>query len=327
MAHEVETMAFVAGRGYPWHYAETKDRDTELAALATAAEMLSASGLDWTVSQRPIYVPTKAGSFAPIPRFVANTRDSDDAVLGVVKPDYHVLQNHDAFSLADDIVDSGDAKYDTAGSLRGGAIVFLSMVIPEGIKVEGDPSDHELFLLVTNGHDGRNGLNACVTVVRSVCKNTVDAAFGRAITRFSLRHRKGMETSIGKAREALRVTFEYKDTFESVASSMARRDMTKDEVVEALKGLFGDPTEMVPAKRENATTSAIIRNWENSPTLDGIRSTAWGAYNAITEYFDHVADYRGGVATTPQDARTESILFGRTADIRAEALKALVKVG
>jgi phage/plasmid-like protein (TIGR03299 family) len=326
MPHEVETMAFVAGRGYPWHYAETKDRDTELATIATADEMLAAAGLDWTVSQRPIYVPTKAGTFQPIPRFVANTRDSDDSVLGVVKPAYHVLQNHDAFGLADDIVDSGEAKYDTAGSLRGGAIVFLSMVIPEGIKVEGDDSAHELFLLVTNGHDGRHGLNACVTVVRAVCKNTVDAAFGKAITRFSLRHRSGMEQRIGEARRALGITFQYKDTFEAVASSMARRDMTKDEVVEALKGLFPVPEDIAKGREENTVFAGVLRNWETSPTLDHIRPTAWGVYNAITEYFDHIADYRGGVATSKQDARTESILFGRTADIRANAMRVLAKV-
>lgn len=325
MSHEVETMAFVAGRGYPWHYAETKDRDAELATIATAAEMLVAAGLDWTVSQRPIFSPTKAGTFQPIPRFVANTRDSDDSVLGVVKPAYHVLQNHDAFGLADDIVDSGDAKYDTAGSLRGGAIVFLSMVIPEGIKVEGDPSDHELFLLVTNGHDGRNGLNACVTAVRAVCKNTVDAAFGNAVTRFSLRHRSGMEQRIGEARKALQITFDFKDTFESVASSMARTEMTKDEVVAALRGLFPVPEEIKPGREENTVFASVLRNWENSPTLDGIRDTRWGVYNAITEYFDHIADYRGGVATSKSDARTESILFGRTADIRSAAMRALTR--
>ena len=326
MSHEVETMAFVGSRGLPWHIGETKDRSRELDVLATAADMLGYAGLDWTVSQRPIYVPAKDGSFKPVERFVSNTRDSDDLSLGIVKPAYHVLQNHDAFSLADDIVDSGEANYDTAGSLRKGAIVFLSMVIPAGIKVAGDPSEHELYLLISNGHDGRHGLNAAVTVVRTVCKNTLDAALGSSKTRFALRHRSGMEQRIGEARKALGITFDYRDTFQQVASQMAKRTLVEREVEEILAKMFPLSEELSPARVDNSVYAGVLANWKSSPTLDGIRGSSWGVYNAVTEYFDHIADYRGGVATGKADARTESILFGRTADIRGEAMKVLSKV-
>lgn len=327
MPHEIETMAYVESRGVPWHKEMTGDASRPVESLLTAGEMLEASGLNWTVSQRPLFIQSsKHNGLVEVPRQVANTRDSDDAILGVVRPAYHVLQNVDAFDIADDIVDSGAAKYDTAGSLRGGQIVFLSMVVPEGISVEGDPSGHELYLVLSNGHDGRHALNGAVTVVRTVCKNTLDAAINGSITRFSLRHRSGMEQRIGEARRALQITFNYKDTFERVAAELTQKSLVEREVETILAEMFPVPDDIAEGRVANTTFANIFENYRTSPTVDPIKGTAWGVYNAITEYYDHLADYRGGVATSPEDARTESILFGRTADIREKAMKTLVAV-
>lgn len=327
MPHEIETMAYVESRGVPWHKEMTGDASRPVESLLTAGEMLEAAGLDWNVSQRPLFVQSeKHLGLIPVPRLVANTRDTDEKVLGVVRPTYHVLQNRAAFEIADDIVDSGEAKYDTAGSLRGGEIVFLSMVVPEGIKVEGDPSDHELYLVLSNGHNGRHALHGAVTVVRTVCKNTLDAAINRSITRFSLRHRSGMAQRIGEARRALQITFAYKETFERVAAELTQKSLVEREVEAILADMFPVPDDLAEGRVRNTTFAGVLSNYRTSPTIEDIRGTAWGVYNAVTEYFDHIADYRGGVATSAEDARAESILFGRTADIREKALRTLVGV-
>ena len=55
-----------------------------------------------------------------------------------------------------------------------------------------------------------------------------------------------------------------------------------------------------------------------------IRGTAWGAFNAVTEYVDHVVEYGAGKVNTADDIRGESILFGTGQSRKDKALAALL---
>ena len=52
MVAAVETMAYAASGGVPWHRSGTPVSDD-----MTVEQMLQAAGLDWTVSTRPMYFP------------------------------------------------------------------------------------------------------------------------------------------------------------------------------------------------------------------------------------------------------------------------------
>ena len=57
--------------------------------------------------------------------------------FGVVGEQYVPVQNEELCELLDAVVDEGGAHFETAGSLRGGRQVFVSMKFPAGIKVGG----------------------------------------------------------------------------------------------------------------------------------------------------------------------------------------------
>ena len=85
MAHEVESMFYVnkeidkltgeVSRFVPWH-----GLGTPIEEACSSAEALELAGLDWEVNSRPIYTDNGI----QIPGYIANTRSSDNKVLGVV---------------------------------------------------------------------------------------------------------------------------------------------------------------------------------------------------------------------------------------------------
>jgi phage/plasmid-like protein (TIGR03299 family) len=327
MAHEVETMAYVGNRGLPWHIGETRDRSTELEDVVTGSEMLVAAGIDWHVDQRKLYIPAADGGFVEVPGWVSNTRMSDDKSLGVVRPSYKVLQNAALAEFGDALVDDGGAKYETGGSLRGGQLVFLSMELPEHIKVEGDDSDYTTYLLLTNGHDGWHKFTAVITVVRAVCANTVSAALGGAQQRFAISHRSDLDGRVGEARRALSLTFKFEQQFSEVANKLAAKSLSERQVEAILTAAFPYAEDIKPGKFEMTTFAKVFENWHTTDTIaPDMRGTGWGVFNAVTEYLDHEADYKGGKRLDSESTKAESLIMGRAAATKDRVLDLLLKV-
>ena len=86
MSANVETMFYV--REKPWH-----GLGTEVQEAPTSIDALTLAGLEWEVVQKDVY--TMDGSL--ISGYKVNTRNTDDAILGIVSDRYKVVQNSDAF--------------------------------------------------------------------------------------------------------------------------------------------------------------------------------------------------------------------------------------
>ena len=77
-------------------------------------------------------------------------------VLGVVKTRYVPFQNHEAFTFADNLVDSGEAKYEAVISLKDGAKVSLLARLPREVSIGDDKM--ATFVLLSNSHDGSSAI-------------------------------------------------------------------------------------------------------------------------------------------------------------------------
>lgn len=306
MAHEVESMAFVGNRGLPWHAGATAGLIENLSDLAKADEMIAAAKLGWKVDQMPIVVD---GIGAHIPDRVANVRNSDHKVLGIVSARYKVVQNDRVFEFAEDLCGVG-GRFETAGSLRNGEIVFTSIELPHDFVVDGDVSKVKTFLLVSNGHDGIHAFKACITPVRVVCTNTLNAAFRNAKDKFSIRHTENISGRINQAREILKLTTSYMDDFKVMANNMAHTTVTIQEGLEMVKKIFPlTEDEKRGGAEMSINAQKVMGNWLESQNIESIRMTKWGLWNAITEFIDHGMAYRGGKTSSVSDAKAESILF------------------
>ncbi len=320
MVAAVETLAYVADRGTPWH-----GLGTPVDGLMTATEALEAGGLAWQVEKKNIRV---VGGEVLADKF-ATVRSSDGAPLGVVGNRYQIIQNSDAFGFADNLVDDGQAKYETAGALWGGKRVFLSMELGHlDITVKGDDSDTKMFLLVTNSHDGSGAAEAVVTPVRTVCQNTLTLAIASAKSKFRIRHTGNIDAKMLAARDALGISFKYAEDFAKLADRMALKSVVDDQVLEILRSaVYPIDAEAVSEEvlADHPSTLAF-ENYLTSDTISAIRGNAWGAYNAIAEFIDYGATYRGGKSNPAQQVRANSLLWGVGAAKKAAAQKALLKV-
>lgn len=325
----LETVMYVGDRGLPW-WQEIGSKDQGkfqvrvLSQLATLDEALAASGTDWEVEQKPIYVGRKG---ALIEDKVANVRVTDGKALGVVSPKYRIIQNRDAFAFAENLVDTSEAKYETAGSLFGGRVVFLSMEVDHlDIAIAGRDEVDELrmYLLLINSHDASRPLRAMVTPVRVVCKNTEGIALPHALSTFAIRHTGSTDGKLQMAREALGITFKYQAVFKEAAEAMASRSLVDSQVEEIFRNIWPVPEDITEGRLDSHPSTVAFENYIASDTLDGIRGTGWGAFNAVTEYLDHVQQYRSR-GNTAADVRADSLLFGRSAQVRQRAFQLLVK--
>lgn len=292
MAHMIETFAdgsasFFSSRTPAWHKLGTV---TEGALDVDTA--LKTAKMDWLVEQVPVFVQY-SGSIVTVPERVANVRkhpakDTVD-VLGIVGDRYEVVQNHEAFAILNDIADESGAVFETAGSLKGGKRVFISMALPQHLEFKnGDTAG--LYLLATNSHDGKSACQIAVTPVRVVCQNTLSMAIGRARSSFSIRHTKNASRRIEEARAALGLTFTYVDAFQMEVERLISEEFTKQQFERLITEVFPKVNEdsTLSVKNADERRESLLNLWD-APTQENSKGTKWAAYNSVVEYLDWYA--------------------------------------
>src|SRR6266511_2948688 len=194
----------------------------------SAAAMIDAAGLAWTVEQHPLeaVVNKRNGSEpsrARVPRVVANVRSDTRAVLGVVGEGYEPLQNAAAFAFCDAITDSGEAHWIGAGSTRGGARVDALMRLEREIRIGGAEGEEVLPLLcLRNSHDGGLAVTVSVAPFRLACLNGMLLPLPNAQRTWKARHTANVEAKLADARRTLGIAWRYYDALEELGTRLLR---------------------------------------------------------------------------------------------------------
>ncbi len=275
MSANVETMMSV--REVPWHGIGVVLEDYP----ENAYEAMVAAGLDWSVEKRPIFYKEGKKYTAYEPN-VLTVRTSDEKPLGVVGSKYAIIQNEEQFEFIESLLDTADVKYETAGSLREGGLVWVLVEVDRPIKIDGDVVVP--YLLVTNGHDGWNSFSARTTPVRVVCQNTLRLAIAKTRSKWSIRHTGDPRRKLDEARATLDLSISYYDEFEREVEKLIETAVTEhrfDSIVSRLipKGET-ERSETLRTTRRNA----IKQVYYESENVGRFQGTGWGVVNAISEY-------------------------------------------
>ena len=285
MSAEVETMAYVSNeeneRLVPWH-----GLGTPVEKAMTSAEAIQLAGLDWDVVGKPIF--SHLGK--EIDGYVANTRSSDDSVLGVVTNKYRVVQNREAFEFTDSLIGEG-VTYETAGSLKKGKHVWLLAKLPE-TKILDDAV--EPFVVFSNAHDGTGAVKVAMTPIRVVCQNTLNLALKEARRCWSARHMGDMAGKLDDAKRTLELANTYIEELDVEADKLANIDITPKKLEEFYNKLF--PVDLTKDSPRKITTTQEARNafarCLSMPDISKFNGSAWGVMMAATDFADHVAPAR-----------------------------------
>ena len=304
MAHELETQngvaSFASFREPAWHGLGTVFTEEK-----NTAEMLVAANLNnWNVRLVDVEIPNTLTSDKSY-QYVVRTNPTDSSqtdVLGVVGERYVPLQNEELFAFGDNILDGG-GRWETAGSIRGGRVVFGSLALERETVLDpnGVADKVKTYLLINTSHDGSIAIQASITPVRVVCANTLNLALGskrgkNAIKQsFKIRHTQTANGKVQVAREALGLANKYMDEFDRLANAMIQKEITAQQFNEIILLAYPKPDE---------DKKGSIKKWENKVDVINdiytgqfngmIAGTAWGALNALTERLDWHRSARGG---------------------------------
>ena len=136
MSHELEMVngkaSMVWSGQKPWH-----SLGKEVLPDLTPEQMLKAANLDLTVEKIPAYANINGENVAVGKS--ALVRNTDHRMLDVVSGDWNPVQNQEAFEFFNEYVMAGDMQMETAGSLRGGQIVWGLARVKESFELfKGD---------------------------------------------------------------------------------------------------------------------------------------------------------------------------------------------
>jgi len=284
----------------------------------SAAAMIDAAGLAWTVEQYPLEAAlgNRDGGEperVPVPRVVANVRSDTRAVLGVVGEGYEPLQNAAAFAFCDALTDSGEAHWRGAGETRGGARVHALMQLDREIRI-GDAEGEDVLPLLCfrNGHDGGLAVTITVAPFRLACLNGMMLPLEGADRTWKARHTANLDARLADARRTLGIAWRYYDELEQIGGRLIRQPLSVAEFERFLARLVP-----LPEPRPDATNGgramrnvervreAIATAYRATPNLANITGTRWGALQAVTAYVDHVRPTRATVGRSHQEARFE----------------------
>ena len=225
MAANVESMFYT--RTAPWHGLGVRVEEAP-----ESKEALNQAGLDWKVEQTDVY----AASGERIPGYKANIRDIDRSVLGIVGDRYKIVQNEEAFAFTDGLLGEG-VKYETAGSLAGGKIVWMLAKLPEKYIISGDAI--EPYLVFCNSHDGSGAIRVAMTPVRVVCQNTLNLALKGASRVWSARHTGNVMSRMDEARETLQLANAYMSQLGRSINELQAKKLTDKKVLAMIDYVYG----------------------------------------------------------------------------------------
>lgn len=301
MAHAIEAM--VSGnRVVPWHRL-----GNVVEGALTAEEALDLGGLDWEVEKRLMYFQNGDQGMVPAGSnyVLVRTDRMENNVLGTCKDFYVPLQNREAFSFFDSIVSRKEAIYETAGVLYEGRRVWILAKMPGEIRVNGNDISRK-YVLLTNGHDGTSSVIIKLVCERVVCANTLAIAMGEAGETLKIRHRQNMLTRLHDASQVMGFANTMYGELQEAFQALAKRKVTTEDSDAFFDELVGS----VPKRLEK-----VKELYETGAGAEMTRGTAWGAYNAITEYVDHFAKYRS------DNTKLNGLWFGDAGDLKIRALE------
>jgi len=228
-------------------------------------------------------------------------------------------------------VGSRVAMYETAGSIRNGALVWALVRLPGELRIAGTDDVVKPFILVCNSHDGSVAFRALNTSVRVVCSNTLTLALRNAgPDAIAVKHTDSIHDRLADAQEVLGLAVTEHRRFEAHMNILAERKLRKREFESYLDKVLG-PSSRQEWKDESgevgyelsAARQQITANFDHDlQRLKGIEHSAWSAFNAVSQYVDWERPTRASVGRDRDERRFASMMFGQGADLKRRAWSA-----
>ncbi len=259
---------------------------------------------------------------------VAIVREDTGEIFQFAKKGYEPLQCAEAMQECDKFIGTGQAKYVNGGTYKSGRVFWLRIAVPSG-DFEPTVGDlHKTYLNVVSSHDGSKRFTVIPEVYRMICSNGMHAWVQDQEKIVAVKHTVNARTIFNlRASEILATELNRFKDFAEKTKALARKQMTQLEIDSFLFSLFNVTQEDIDSKEKG--TGKVEAQIDKVKDLclvgTGIREhnlqgTAYGVYNAVTEYIGKYRSTRGN-----DENREFSELFTTGKDLREKAFALLLK--
>lgn len=271
-------------------------RQLERGEALTASDASLKYGLNYKVikKQHGIEAPN-AGEH------VAIVREDTGEIYQFAKQGYEPLQCAEAMYEADKLVGTSGAKYVNGGTYKSGRVFWLRIAIPSGDFETTQGDKHKTYLKIVSSHDGSKRFSIYPEVYRMICTNGMHAWDKDLTKQVSVKHTVNLRSIFNlRASEVLSEAVSYFRQHAERSRALAKKQMTQLEIDSFLFELFNVTQEDIDSKEKR--TGKVEAQVEKVRELcrvgtgiqeNNLQGTAYGVYNAVTEYIGKYRSTRG----------------------------------
>ena len=258
----------------------------DISKASCVDEAIAMAGLNWELGMEDIF--NSKGEV--IPHHKSIVRVDTGKVFGITKDKYKPVQNADAFSFADILLTQG-ATFEKGGCYKGGEKIWFLMKLPSR-SYAGD--QHDLYMFLMNGNNGKQSLFAAFTTIRAMCCNMAHLVSKNATYKVSLTHRGNIEGKMLEAQEVMAGATEYFDGLAHTMEELRNINLTRAEMGKIIEGLFPyaenatEREKRTKVEKRNQLTNILL----NAPDLQNEGWNGLRLINAITDFESHAEPAR-----------------------------------
>ena len=310
---QIETMAY-AGQS-PWG-----DIGTQVSNDLSPQQIMEKADLNWSVDKVKTYADYQ-GEKIPT-GLEALVRSSDNKILTQVGKNWEPCQNETAFEFFNEYCLEGGMDMESAGSLKGGKMVWALAKIKESFDVvKGDQVDS--YLLFSNPHEYGKSIDVRFTPIRVTCMNTLAMAIkGSAVNGMKVNHRKAFDPQIVK--ETMGIAHEKFEQYKEVAKFLSKKRFDAQSLIQYYNEVFPrtykGKDEVIVSAYDDLTTNdqKAFDVLQSQPGANFAQGSWWQALNSVTYLTDHVMGREA-------DSRMTSSWFGANANRKAVAVSKAIE--
>ena len=319
MAHELEFVNGEASMAYvgdvPWH-----GLGKRVPSDVSPEQMLKAANLDWEVRKVPMSYDYGQGPVLTTTN--ALIRSTDNKLLTVVNDTWKPVQNKEAFEFFNDFVLAGDMEMHTAGSLKGGKMVWALAQLKDKFEVFGGDLV-EGFLLFSNPHEFGRSIDIRFTPTRVVCNNTMTMALSEN-TKFSVKVNHRSTFNGDQVKDMLGIASDRMARYKEQAEFLGKRKYGNESIVEYFNRVFpslskdqvtSDDLSKAPISRQAEEAMEVLHTQPGARFAEG---SWWQAFNTVTYMADHTLG-------RSRDTRLTSSWYGQNRLKKEKALELAIE--
>lgn len=288
-------VGFTDQRGQAWHHkADLQSEEPNHYPSAIPLTDVKRRLFSWHAVSMPMHITTPDGDQVEVPNRQAIVRDDTWQVLGVPSKSYQPHQ-YDEWLLTQvgNLLDD-DLQIGSAGVLKGGAIGWVQIEMPENRVAAG--VEYRPHLLATTSFNGEIATLYKRTCTIVVCDNTRNMALREESEQISVRHTSQSHLRLADARDALRIVHTLDEDFATEIEQLMQMQVSERNFDRFLSVLVpsSDADSQQTQTRAQNIRSTMRTMWQSDIRCAPYRGTGFGALQTVNTWRQHVKPTRSG---------------------------------